>query len=281
MRIFLPLLSLVCLSPVALAAESLEQAEQQLAALDYSAAVTTAQTVVSRGGNAPDALVRAYALLGKALAGLGRNEDARRYFKLLLAVDPKYKLDDSVSPKIRKPLVDAMADWAGRPALTVVHRPPTTSRADQPLVLKVSVVEDPMQLVKGASVTYRMPGLNTISTIGVAGDAREVVIAIPLPALGAKPGRLRYHLDILDQNNNSLARKGSPDHPLQVTLTEVAAPQQPLAAVDSSPSGPAWYRRWWVWAIAGAVVAGATTAAVVVATRPTESDVALTWEIQR
>jgi hypothetical protein len=37
-----------------------------------------------------------------------------------------------------------------------------------------------------------------------------------------------------------------------------------------APQRRAWYTRWWVWTIAGAVVAGSVTAAVVLATRPGE-----------
>ncbi|MCK5797808.1 MAG: tetratricopeptide repeat protein [Deltaproteobacteria bacterium] len=268
---------LLGLSPIARAAGDLEQAEKQFAALDYKAAIATAKAVVQHGGNTPNTLARAYALLGQALAGINQEKEAERYFKLLLAVNPGFHLDAAISPKIQKPLENARAAWGGQPAITVIHHPPESGRVDESLVIKVSVVQDPMHLVRGASVTYRLPGVEGASTIAVANTGRQMVIAIPVAAVGAKPGRLSYHIDILDENKNALVRKGDSSHPLVVIL---AASSRPLRVSSShAMMGPAWYARWWVWAIAGAVVVGAATTAVVVAAQPSESDVTLGWEV--
>jgi len=47
--------------------------------------------------------------------------------------------------------------------------------------------------------------------------------------------------------------------------------------VPRGTSAPGWYTRWWVWVIAGAVVAGTVTAAVV-ATRPSGQRVDWSWK---
>ena len=43
---------------------------------------------------------------------------------------------------------------------------------------------------------------------------------------------------------------------------------KPYAIALAYEPTPAWYQRWWVWAIAGAVAAGATAAIIYFDTRP-------------
>lgn len=268
------------------AAPTLDQAEKELRALEYTKAIRTARAVLDRGGNDPKMLKRIYALLGQALAATGQEKQAKALFSLLLALDPGFQLGRDLSPKIRAPLVKAQEDWASRPGLTAVHRPPEEAAADQQLVLRTKVVEDPMGMVKAARVTYQLPDSAKRSAvrIGVSGEP-ELVAGLPLPALKARPGVLRYHIDLLDRRDNIVWRAGSPDSPLRITLTGDRAAAAPVvtesAETASAPAtSTAWYKRWWVWAIAGAVVAGTATAVVVTTASPDRSTVGLGWEVK-
>jgi hypothetical protein len=290
MRFLLSIALLACHLGTAWAAgPTLDQAEKELQALEYTKAIRTARAVLVRGGNDPKKLKRIYALLGQALAATGQGEQAKAFFSLLLALDPGFQLERDLSPKIRAPLVKAQEDWAGRPGLTAVHRPPDEAAADRQLVLRIKVVEDPMAMVKAARVTYQLPDSATRSAVKIGGaGAPELVAGIPLPALKAKPGTLRYHIDLLDQKDNIVWRAGSPDSPLRITLTgdraaaaDVAASAGTDTPATSAPAAStAWYKRWWVWAIAGAVVAGAATAVVVTTAGPDKSKVGLGWEVK-
>jgi hypothetical protein len=269
-------------------APNLDQAERELRALEYTKAIRTARAVLDGGGNDPKTLKRIYSLLGQALAVTGKAKQAKAFFSLLLALEPGFQLGRDLSPKIRAPLVKAQEDWAGRPGLTAVHRPPEEAAADQQLVLRTRVVEDPLKMVKAARVTYQLPGSATRSAIkiGASGEP-EIVAGLPLPALKAKPGVLRYHIDLLDQKDNIVWRAGSPDSQHRITLTsDRAAAGMTESAEKGTPvtSAPttstAWYKRWWVWAIAGAVVAGTATAVVVTTASPDRSTVGLGWEVK-
>lgn len=258
---------------------TLERAESAFAALDYVQAIEIADAVLARGRNGPDAVRRAYALLGQANAVTGQDQQAKRSFRMLLALQPDFRLPPTTSPKVRKPLTEVLADWAGRPGLSVGHRTPQAAPHDQPLRLQVLVVEDPLTMVAAAAVSWKLPGGSSWSTLRAEGRKRDYTLLVPLPVEGARPGTLSYYVELLDENNNVLLRKGDPGSPLEVRLTGAAAPG-PAAPGPSPPASTPWYKRWWVWTIAGVLVAGATTAAVVVTTRPDSTQIELGWEVK-
>jgi hypothetical protein len=266
----------IVLSGTAAAEPTLLRAEQEYGALDYAKAAATAHAVLDRGGNDLAMLRRIYALLGQSLAITGATEEAKRFFQQLLALQPDYKLPSGASPKIRAPLAAVLADWAGRPGLTAAHRPPAGVSDNDPLVLKVTVIEDPLKMVHAARVTYQLPGKKTSSSVKVEGRGPDLVAAIPLPALNVQPGELSYRMELLDRSGNILFSKGTPAAPLTVVVTARTAGAAPAGA---EAAGTPWYKRWWVWTIAGAVVAGAATAVVVTSATPDASKVALEWEV--
>jgi len=78
----------------------------------------------------------------------------------------------------------------------------------------------------------------------------------------AKPG-IEYYLEAFDEAGNGPASHGTPDHPHHVTVGQpLTRSEQPPVKTQpgSAPTAAPWYKHWWIWAIGGAVVAGATTA---------------------
>jgi hypothetical protein len=67
--------------------------------------------------------------------------------------------------------------------------------------------------------------------------------------------------------------------PLEVTLEAPPAERAPTT-VRREPAATPWYKRWWVWTIAGVVVAGATAAAVASTAGPDASKLSLGWEVK-
>jgi hypothetical protein len=176
---------------------------------------------------------------------------------------------------VRKPLTEALAEWAGRPGLTIGHRPPTEARHDDPLRLRVLLVEDPLAMVAAVAVKWKLPRESSWSTVRAEGPRRDYALSVPLSAVGESPGTLSYYIEILDEKDNVLMRRGAPGEPFVLPLTAERArtPQS-----DSSPRP--WYKRWWVWTVAGVLVAGATTAVVVSTARPDSTQVELGWEVK-
>jgi hypothetical protein len=68
---------------------------------------------------------------------------------------------------------------------------------------------------------------------------------------------LEYYLEARDEHGRVVARVASPEAPLVLPVR--GAPLPP-------PTATAWYRRWYVWAAVGAVVAGAAIGGVVAGT---------------
>jgi tetratricopeptide (TPR) repeat protein len=257
--------------------DEIDRARAQLEALDYTGASETAEALLKRGGNGPEALRALHQLLGWAYGALGRVPEAKRQWRRLLALEPDYRIDARASPKIRRPLAEVLSDWAGRPGLTVLHRPPERPRSGKPLRLAVEVIEDPLQMVQRLRVVYRPPGVSRSARfVGGVRSGQQIAVDLPIPAAPIEGGVLRYHLELLDRQQNIVARLGSAGQPYR--LAETSEPStQPTAAATPTP----WYRRWWVWTLAGVVVAGATAAAVVAATSaPERSDVRVGFEVK-
>jgi hypothetical protein len=181
--------------------------EQQHEDMDYPGAIATGKALLSRGGNGPLELPRIYELLGRSRVVTGDDAGAIASFRKLLALKPEYRAGEDVSPKIRKLLTQTLATWAGRPGLTVVHRPPAGAALGRELELVVKVIEDPEQMVFRLRVSYRLPGSESARQVETRESRRDNVLAIPLGKLGT-PGDLRYTVEVLDQNGNVLVRLG-------------------------------------------------------------------------
>jgi hypothetical protein len=144
------------------------------------------------------------------------------------------------------------------------------------LPLKVLVIGDHERMVQTVRLSYVLPGSSSRGGLEVAASRGDAVLMIPLPALGARPGTLKYHIEVLDKDHNVLVRKGELDEPLTVRLVEA---EGGAAVARTEAEATPWYGKWWVWAIAGAVVAGVTTAAVATTAQPDSSKVGLEWEV--
>jgi len=253
---------------------TLEEAVREFEALDYARAIQTAQQVIARGRNGPAELRRLYELLGSASAIVGHDAGTREFFQRLIALHPDYALPKHSSPKIAGPFARVRAGWGRRPGLTISHVAPREARCDQPLALRMTIVADELRLVRTARVVYSLPGgLEERRELVPRGDT--VVLDITPPSGGAAPGTLRYRLELLDKHGNVLTAAGTSTAPLTLHLPATDAPR-PMVR------GTPWYRRWWVWTIAGVIVGGATAAAVIASRKSSEdlSDVHVAWSVK-
>jgi hypothetical protein len=251
----------------AAAEPSLADAQRQVLALEYGKAIQIAQRVIVRGGSSPAQLRQLYELLGQALASVGREPEAMTAFRQLLALQPDYRLPEHTSPKIRAPLAKVQSDWAGRPGLTVSRSRPGPVAIDRDLVIVIKLIEDPLHMSRSARSVCALPGREAQSFAATA-RIGDVALLLPLSTLGVQRGPLHCQLELLDAHGNALWRQ-----PLELQLV----PAERLTVARANP----WYKRWWVWTVAGVVIAGAATAAVVTATtRNTSSDIAVGWSVK-
>jgi hypothetical protein len=97
-----------------------------------------------------------------------------------------------------------------------------------------------------------------------AGKPAQIVVAT---AAAGRPDVLQLWATAADPAGNEVLVWASPERPREIPL-RWDPPQ-------------AWYRRWWVWAVAGTAVAATTGAAVYFGTREPPDDIAVDFRWDR
>jgi hypothetical protein len=93
------------------ASAGLAASERAFDDVDFATAYDQAVRAIEAGGATRDETARLYVLVGRTAAALGRAEEAKRAFIVALAVDPNLKLEQTLSPKIRAPYLEALGYW--------------------------------------------------------------------------------------------------------------------------------------------------------------------------
>lgn len=153
---------------------------------------------------------------------------------------------------------------------TIRHEPPALIPLGESFFLDAVVSDN--QDVKEVLLFYRTFGdKNYLSlTMEAIGEGRYRGL---LPSKEIREPGLEYYIRATDPEGN-MALQGLPFSPLeaivsaaspegeQENLTERVFPQQERELglkTEEAPAKP-WYKKWWVWTIAGAVVIGAAAA---------------------
>jgi hypothetical protein len=227
------------LEAVAWADDPLAQARKAVAESDYAAALPALVAALDAGGHGRDELAEIYQLTGVVEAALGDTRAATDAFLHLLVVSPAAALPDGTSPKIRRPFDEAARYVASHGTLQIkFDRPDPTGPA------AVIVASDPLDMV----ATVRV-----VSEPGGRQDLEVISERIAIPAPGVEPQSLS--VTVLDVHGNALAgvvyardlRARAPAVPPRSTIA-VRAPVRPRPV----------YLRWWPYAAAAVVAAGAT-----------------------
>jgi hypothetical protein len=259
-------LALVLIESVAWADDPLARASQAVAASDYVAARRELAAVRDAGDRSPSDTAEMYRLSGIVEAALGDPASATDAFTHLLALAPKARLPSGTSPRIQQPFDAAARYFATRAPLEVKIE----TRADPPTITLV-VVSDPVGMVARARVVYAID--RSPERTQEAPASRRTEIALPAGR------RIDARVTALDAHGNRLSEIGSKEVPI-VIIGEprpdvVTAPAPPVSAPTSRPvpisrpaptpgpggSAPASrpiYLRWWPYAAATVVSAGAT-----------------------
>lgn len=122
-----------------------------------------------------------------------------------------------------------------------------------------------LTLVSGAAQTLELtlPPIPRTATIALSSSPAPATVSIDTVARGDTPLSVE-----LEPGGHRLLFEASGFLTVEQELIVVAGQSRTLAVtLEPVPVVTPWYARWWVWAIAGAVVAGGVTGAVL-ATRP-------------
>jgi hypothetical protein len=229
-----------------------ETAEQLYAKLDYDKANEVAQKVLSLRGLSHDQLVRAYRVLAVTHAVLDHEEDARDAFVMLLTLDPDYKVDPNLGPRVTAPFQEARGYWRAQPMkpgleVTVVVR------IGEGGVIRVTT-RDPTKIARKVTVGHRWSAQGDYTTQAVP-IAEGVTIDVPAPP--PDRSRLDYYVQATDDRDGVVFEHGSPAVPKSAfaEAKSTGAGGKPKDEGSSIFSSPVF------WGITGAVLLGGGAAA--------------------
>ncbi len=207
-------------------------------------------------------LVRIYLLRGICLASIGKYAEAKQSFARLLALDPTFRLDKDIAPRVRAPFQELLKK---PPRLEVQLLPPTAAVKGEPIVFLSQVKADSVGMVRHVKVWFRQGIAGGYKSVraGLRGEG-ETRINIPVMAWeGQAPGgNVSWYAMVLGENDGNLRRFGDALHPLELKVVD----EPGLAGGPVVSQATPWYGRWWFWTIVGGVVAAGATTAVLLST---------------
>lgn len=242
-----------------LAAESAEAdiaaAEAAFGQLAYEDAIKRAESAIKAGNLTHDQLKRVYKVLAYARAGTDQGDKARDAFVLLLTYEPDFVVDKSQGPKMEQPFLEARGFWRGQPTKPGIEASPLL-REGESGTMRVTL-RDPTRIVTKAVVAYRW---------GTAAPFRRSDIAvgdqtITIPAAPSGTTRLDYFVQAFDAQHNAVFELGNEGVP-RTSMLEVSSRS---AGAGKKEEGGSIFGSPVFWVIAGVLVAGGATTAVLLA----------------
>jgi hypothetical protein len=182
---------------------------------------------------------------GIAHAYLDQPSEAVAAFDHLLLIDPAHLLSYELSTKATLAFAQARAaaEARGAPMLDVQWR--RDQRLGEAVPIEVETVADPGGILKKATIYVRARGESAWRAADFALAAPGKVANVRLPAVaGTKSITLEMYAVASDDTGTEVLTWASPGRPREIALRY-------------DPPTP-WYRKWWVWAAAGGVVAVGT-----------------------
>jgi hypothetical protein len=216
---------------------------QALAAQDLDAAKASLDAAANAGPLDHDTNVTLWEQRGIAAAYGDDDATAQRAFDMMLALDPGHFLSYTLSPKATFVFERTRKQVGASPEVELNWQ--RGGKVGDPVPLDVEVLADPKQFLDRATVFVRTRGDDAWHAADLKLDPKGVDTRIVLPPIVAtKPVSLELYMRAYDTHNNEVLTWADPARPREIALRY-------------EPPAP-WYRKWWVYAIAGSVVAIAT-----------------------
>ena len=170
---------------------------------------------------------------------------AQADFERLLALDPDHTLSYRLSTKATFPFESARVAAQRRGAAMLDFTWRQGLRLGDPVPIEVELVADPSHLLARAALFVRRRGQSLWHAADLPLEAGTRYHRLVLPAFTASATTaLEVFARGYDDDGDEVLVWASPEHPREIPL-------------KLDPPTP-WHRTWWVWAIAGGVLATAT-----------------------
>ena len=235
--------------------KALDLAEDFLGQGDSDAARAALERFQKTPGNARPEVARGYRSKARVAAAASDPIGAEQAFAAALELDPSTSPPPDSEPSAQAAWKRAEERMAGKPPLKLQHVPPTRLKIGAVPKLRIEVVSDTNDLVRGLELHYRAGQSAWAVTPIKAGD-------VTFPATfnaGLAPGtRIEYWVGAVGEEAAQLDALGSLALPF-------------VLHVDEKPAKPI-YKRWqfWVGLGAGVAVAAGAAAAIGVTQAPPE-----------
>lgn len=189
--------------------------------------------------------VRLWEQRGAAAAVAGQPTETAAAFARVLDADPGHAIDCGRGAPIFTPFQRARTAAATRATPELELRWRRDLRLGEPVPIEIETIADPTALMRALTVYVRARGEHDWRAADVALPTPGQVAQVRLPAItGRAPTALELFAVASDDQGNEVRLWASPDRPREVPLRY------------DPPTR--WYRKWWVWAVAGGVVAAGT-----------------------
>lgn len=213
-RVCVAITAIVMSSSSALAdAPQIADARRAIDEVRYDDAQRLLIAALEAGGNSPSAVRDIYKLLGASAVALGKTDDAEKYYRAWIALDPKAALDAGASPKLRAPFDAAKSYVTANGPLDVVAE--YVSGED----VRVRVISDPLSLARTAKTGDRAIAIVDRSAL-VPSAPRDVPVLV------------------VDRYGNTLVElraTGTPPPPHVPSPDDTTPEPRPLPAPGSTP----------------------------------------------
>lgn len=223
-------------APAGDAPKQLDTGAQAIASQDIDAIKLAVDAAEKAGPLDYASNVRLWEERGIGLAYGDDDPGAKTAFDMMLALDPGHVLSYRLSPKAT--LVFEEVRKAPQPAPAVDVNWQRGQKVGDPLPIDIEVVSDRKKFLDHATLFVRERGDRWHAADLTLTKDKTIV----LPAIHAdKPVSLELYLRAYDAHDNEVLTWADAQHPREL----------PLRYEPPTP----WYRKWWVWAIAGSAVA--------------------------
>ena len=226
------------LPETAAAAKKLADSTQAITALDLDAAKADLDAAAQSGPLDHDEHVKLWEQRGIVAAYVDDVPGAKRAFDVLLALDPGHFLSYYVSPKATF-VFEELRNQKDRTPPAVDVQWQRGGKVGDPVPLDVSIVADPKQFLRRATLYVRTRGETSWRAADVTLQKDQRVVLPPVEA--DKPVSLELYLRAFDDHGNEVLTWADPTRPREIPLR-----------YDPPPP---WYRTWWAITIASSVVA--------------------------
>lgn len=254
--------------PIRVSAETisqglLEEAMEAYNRMDYRKALAILGQIGDASGVNPDQRILVPLYTGLSYLGQGNEPEAAEAFTRVLGEKPDFTLDPQVwSPKVTKAFERARTTYLEQrrredqqpPA--IIHEVVLAKQSEGVPVKITARVKDDF-LLDRATLRYRIQGDPAFRSLTmIPGEQGQFMVVIPGSEISGK--EIDYYIEAVDLAGNT-SLEGTASRPHRV-------------AVDIPSQKKAWYRKWWVWALAGALLAGGVGTALALSSGDGEGD---------